>query len=209
MSPLIALAPPRRASAPHIPPRQLGPACASVTSWQTLKSFLAGIQAVQSRGPAGSWHLAWPMGADGVFPLQVQEPGSPAPVHVPNPGNRCGRPAETAQGEGAWWPQGLARHLPQQPPHCAPGPQGLAERVRPMVRDGVYFMYEALHGPPKKILVEGANAALLDIDFGAWPGSLSHVPRHPVGVQPLEPALSAHVSCHPFLPHHLISPFPP
>lgn len=38
-----------------------------------------------------------------------------------------------------------------------------------MVRDGVYFMYEALHGPPKKILVEGANAALLDIDFGAAP----------------------------------------
>lgn len=38
-----------------------------------------------------------------------------------------------------------------------------------MVRDGVYFMYEALHGPPKKILVEGANAALLDIDFGALP----------------------------------------
>lgn len=35
-----------------------------------------------------------------------------------------------------------------------------------MVRDGVFFMYEALHGPPKKILVEGANAALLDIDFG-------------------------------------------
>uniref|UniRef100_A0A8C2E842 Adenylosuccinate synthetase n=1 Tax=Cyprinus carpio TaxID=7962 RepID=A0A8C2E842_CYPCA len=35
----------------------------------------------------------------------------------------------------------------------------------PMVRDGVFFMYEALHGPPKKILVEGANAALLDIDF--------------------------------------------
>lgn len=35
-----------------------------------------------------------------------------------------------------------------------------------MVRDGVYYMYEALHGAPKKILVEGANAALLDIDFG-------------------------------------------
>ncbi len=35
-----------------------------------------------------------------------------------------------------------------------------------MVRDGVHYMYEALHGPPKKILVEGANAALLDIDFG-------------------------------------------
>ena len=38
-----------------------------------------------------------------------------------------------------------------------------------MVKDGVYFMYEALHGPPKKILVEGANAALLDIDFGTYP----------------------------------------
>lgn len=35
-----------------------------------------------------------------------------------------------------------------------------------MVRDAVYYMYESLHGPPKKILVEGANAALLDIDFG-------------------------------------------
>lgn len=37
-----------------------------------------------------------------------------------------------------------------------------------MVRDGVYYMYEALHGSPKKILVEGANAALLDIDFGIF-----------------------------------------
>uniref|UniRef100_H3DJA4 Adenylosuccinate synthetase n=1 Tax=Tetraodon nigroviridis TaxID=99883 RepID=H3DJA4_TETNG len=44
-----------------------------------------------------------------------------------------------------------------------------AERLRPMVRDGVYYMYEALHGPPKNILVEGANAALLDIDFGTYP----------------------------------------
>uniref|UniRef100_A0AAY5ER52 Adenylosuccinate synthetase n=1 Tax=Electrophorus electricus TaxID=8005 RepID=A0AAY5ER52_ELEEL len=43
------------------------------------------------------------------------------------------------------------------------------ERIKPMVRDGVFFMYEALHGSPKKILVEGANAALLDIDFGTYP----------------------------------------
>nr|XP_033792462.1 adenylosuccinate synthetase isozyme 2 isoform X2 [Geotrypetes seraphini] len=47
--------------------------------------------------------------------------------------------------------------------------KGYIERVKPMVRDGVYFMHEALHGPPKKILVEGANAALLDIDFGTYP----------------------------------------
>uniref|UniRef100_H3DHY0 Adenylosuccinate synthetase n=1 Tax=Tetraodon nigroviridis TaxID=99883 RepID=H3DHY0_TETNG len=44
-----------------------------------------------------------------------------------------------------------------------------AEKIQPMVRDGVHFMYQALHGPPKKILVEGANAALLDIDFGTYP----------------------------------------
>ncbi|MBN3309244.1 PURA2 synthetase, partial [Amia calva] len=42
-------------------------------------------------------------------------------------------------------------------------------RIKPMVRDGVYFIYQALHGPKKKILVEGANAALLDIDFGTYP----------------------------------------
>uniref|UniRef100_A0A672JW93 Adenylosuccinate synthetase n=1 Tax=Sinocyclocheilus grahami TaxID=75366 RepID=A0A672JW93_SINGR len=44
-----------------------------------------------------------------------------------------------------------------------------AERIRPLVRDGVYFMYDAIHGSPKKILAEGANAALLDIDFGTYP----------------------------------------
>jgi len=47
--------------------------------------------------------------------------------------------------------------------------QEYGERLRPMVKDGVYYMYEALHGSPKKILVEGANAALLDIDFGTYP----------------------------------------
>lgn len=47
--------------------------------------------------------------------------------------------------------------------------KGYIERVKPMVKDGVYFMHEALHGPPKQILVEGANAALLDIDFGTYP----------------------------------------
>lgn len=44
--------------------------------------------------------------------------------------------------------------------------QVYAERLRPLVTDGVYFMHKALTGPSKKILVEGANAALLDIDFG-------------------------------------------
>ncbi|KAI7805183.1 adenylosuccinate synthetase isozyme 2 isoform X1 [Triplophysa rosa] len=47
--------------------------------------------------------------------------------------------------------------------------ESYVDRIKPMVRDGVFFMYEALHGPPQKILVEGANAALLDIDFGTYP----------------------------------------
>uniref|UniRef100_A0A4W4GQI4 Adenylosuccinate synthetase n=1 Tax=Electrophorus electricus TaxID=8005 RepID=A0A4W4GQI4_ELEEL len=47
--------------------------------------------------------------------------------------------------------------------------KGYAERLRPLVVDGVYFMHKALTGPNKKILVEGANAALLDIDFGTYP----------------------------------------
>ncbi|XP_069415817.1 adenylosuccinate synthetase isozyme 1 isoform X2 [Ovis canadensis] len=58
--------------------------------------------------------------------------------------------------------------------------KGFAERIRPMVRDGVYFMYEALHGPPKKILVEGANAALLDLDFGASPARAPDLPLRDV-----------------------------
>ncbi|XP_040908111.1 adenylosuccinate synthase, like [Toxotes jaculatrix] len=44
-----------------------------------------------------------------------------------------------------------------------------AAKLRPLVTDGVYFMHTALTGPSKKILVEGANAALLDIDFGTYP----------------------------------------
>ncbi|XP_015682295.1 adenylosuccinate synthetase isozyme 2 isoform X2 [Protobothrops mucrosquamatus] len=47
--------------------------------------------------------------------------------------------------------------------------KGYRERIKPMVKDGIYFMHEALHGSPKKILVEGANATLLDIDFGTYP----------------------------------------
>ncbi|KAG7254757.1 hypothetical protein CRUP_027872 [Coryphaenoides rupestris] len=51
--------------------------------------------------------------------------------------------------------------------------QDYVERVQPMVRDGVHFMYEALHGLLRTSWVEGANAALLDIDFGQW--AVEHV----------------------------------
>lgn len=44
-------------------------------------------------------------------------------------------------------------------------------------------MYEALHGSPKSVLVEGANAALLDIDFGSHHKSLFMWTLGAVGAQ--------------------------
>eukprot|EP00121_Abeoforma_whisleri_P007698 Awhi_evm1s7035 len=45
----------------------------------------------------------------------------------------------------------------------------LAERIRPMVRDTVVLMNEYISAGDKRILVEGANAQMLDIDFGTYP----------------------------------------
>ena len=42
------------------------------------------------------------------------------------------------------------------------------EEIRPCVRDTVPFMYNSLKSG-KQILVEGANACMLDIDFGTYP----------------------------------------
>lgn len=43
-----------------------------------------------------------------------------------------------------------------------------AERIRPLVRETVHYLHSALKCG-KKVLVEGANAAMLDIDFGTYP----------------------------------------
>ena len=43
--------------------------------------------------------------------------------------------------------------------------QAFAERIRPNVCDTVFYVNNAIKAR-KKIIVEGANAALLDIDFG-------------------------------------------
>ncbi|XP_011160549.1 adenylosuccinate synthetase isoform X2 [Solenopsis invicta] len=43
-----------------------------------------------------------------------------------------------------------------------------AERVRPYVKETVQYLHQALKDG-KKVLVEGANAAMLDIDFGTYP----------------------------------------
>lgn len=46
--------------------------------------------------------------------------------------------------------------------------RGYAERLRPFVKDTIWFLHDALRAG-KTILVEGANAAMLDIDFGTYP----------------------------------------
>ncbi|KAK0524351.1 Adenylosuccinate synthase [Tilletia horrida] len=46
--------------------------------------------------------------------------------------------------------------------------KAFAERLRPHIVDGVTFIHEAL-AQKKRILVEGANALMLDIDFGTYP----------------------------------------
>uniref|UniRef100_A0A6U4MSH5 Adenylosuccinate synthetase n=1 Tax=Hemiselmis andersenii TaxID=464988 RepID=A0A6U4MSH5_HEMAN len=43
-----------------------------------------------------------------------------------------------------------------------------AERLRPFVVDSVSYMHEAFSSG-KKVLIEGANAAMLDIDYGTYP----------------------------------------
>ncbi|RDX49838.1 Adenylosuccinate synthetase [Lentinus brumalis] len=46
--------------------------------------------------------------------------------------------------------------------------KALAERLRPYVLDSVVYIHKAL-SEGKKVLVEGANALMLDIDFGTYP----------------------------------------
>jgi adenylosuccinate synthase len=38
-----------------------------------------------------------------------------------------------------------------------------------MIVDGIDFMHEALADSKKRIIAEGANATMLDIDFGTYP----------------------------------------
>jgi len=45
-----------------------------------------------------------------------------------------------------------------------------SERLRPFVVDGLSYLHQALSSSqPKRILVEGANALMLDLDFGTYP----------------------------------------
>ncbi|CAH7685225.1 P-loop containing nucleoside triphosphate hydrolase protein [Phakopsora pachyrhizi] len=45
-----------------------------------------------------------------------------------------------------------------------------SQRLKPFIVDGLAYLHKALSSnPPKKILVEGANALMLDLDFGTYP----------------------------------------
>ncbi|XP_074105316.1 adenylosuccinate synthetase [Cotesia typhae] len=46
--------------------------------------------------------------------------------------------------------------------------KGYAERIRPLVKETVHYLHSALKNG-QNVLVEGANAAMLDIDFGTYP----------------------------------------
>lgn len=45
--------------------------------------------------------------------------------------------------------------------------KGYAEKLRPMVKDTISLLHSKIH-EGRTILVEGANAAMLDIDFGKF-----------------------------------------
>lgn len=46
--------------------------------------------------------------------------------------------------------------------------KALAERLKPFVVDSLVYIHKAI-GSGKQVLVEGANALMLDIDFGTYP----------------------------------------
>lgn len=46
--------------------------------------------------------------------------------------------------------------------------QALAERLKPYVLDSVSYIHKSINDG-KRILVEGANALMLDLDFGTFP----------------------------------------
>ena len=65
-------------------------------------------------------------------------------------------------------------------------------RVRPMVRDTICYLHQAIHNK-KKIIVEGANATMLDIDFGTC--ILTHTNIH----KPLPSMFPCTVGTYPFV----------
>jgi adenylosuccinate synthase len=68
-----------------------------------------------------------------------------------------------AKGYMARFPD-LVLHVEDELAKC----KGYISIVRPMVRDTVVYLHKAIK-EHKNIIVEGANATMLDIDFGTYP----------------------------------------
>jgi adenylosuccinate synthase len=47
--------------------------------------------------------------------------------------------------------------------------KAIREKIKPCVQDTTYIINQLIKEQGKNIIVEGANAALLDIDFGTYP----------------------------------------
>ena len=45
----------------------------------------------------------------------------------------------------------------------------IRDEFKPCVRDVTYMLYNTLMQPNKNVIIEGANAAMLDLDFGTYP----------------------------------------
>lgn len=86
----------------------------------------------------------------------------------------------------------------------------LAKRLRPMIADTVHYIHSA-HAAGKRILVEGANATMLDLDFGTYPfvtssnpsmggviGGLGLAPRHFGAIVGVAKAYTTRVGAGPY-----------
>jgi adenylosuccinate synthase len=93
----------------------------------------------------------------------------------------------------------------------------LSARLAPMVADTVHYVHSA-HAAGKRILVEGANATLLDLDFGTYPfvtssnpsmggviSGLGLAPRHFGAILGVAKAYTTRVGAGPY-PTELLGP---
>ena len=45
----------------------------------------------------------------------------------------------------------------------------IREQIKPCIKDTTFILHNALMQPNKNVLIEGANATMLDLDFGTYP----------------------------------------
>ena len=141
LSGITALVRPRKGSAPPTLQKPRAPACA-YTTCLTPRSRKSSVRSSRAGSSATGTSSTTPRGKSSAIRCEFFER------------------APAAQGVPPFWNVTLfnTRQLLQ----------GLAERLRPFVIDSVVYIHEAL-ATGRRILVEGANALMLDIDYGTYP----------------------------------------